>query len=593
MILLKIWYRFTGLMLKALYRVIYGRHLTWGKNLHMRKGFQATCDRSDSGKVGRIVIGDNVFFNNGCALHAMDLITIGDETIFGENVSVYDHNHRFSDPTLAIKEQGYSTAPVSIGRHCWIGSNVTVLKGATIGDNCVIGAGCVISGDIPANSVVRLDSALRIEQVRVPSSVSGHEDTDDAENATNPLDSKDSVGNENRPTRVLVLDTVMDRGGAETMMMNYLRHMDRSKVTYDFLVNRTYKAAYEDEIEALGGRIYRMCPMYPQYFGRYKKEFRAFLKKHPEYRIIHSNLEERSYFGLREAAKAGVPVRIAHAHNRPVGFDVKSVFREYFRMRLPRYVTHMFACGEEAGDWLFGRRNRDRVIQQRNAIDTAQYRYDPAVAAEVRAEFGATDSTFVLGHVGRFFPQKNHEFLIDIFAALHAIRPDSELWLVGGGELNDELKNKMREKVVALGLTDAVRFLGVRSDVNRIMQGMDAFVLPSLFEGLPVTMIEAQSSGLPCTISDRVPIQCDVTGNVQVVALDASPAEWAKRILEQAKTYYADGPADAYTAKRVQGPELVTKAGFDITANAAWLQRFYLDELAKAETTGHTGTETR
>ncbi|NEG89726.1 glycosyltransferase [Bifidobacterium aerophilum] len=395
----------------------------------------------------------------------------------------------------------------------------------------------------------------------------------------------------------------MDRGGAETMMMNYLRHMDRSKVTYDFLVNRTYKAAYEDEIEKLGGRIYRMCPMYPQYFGRYKKEFRAFLKKHPEYRIIHSNLEERSYFGLREAAKAGVPVRIAHAHNRPVGFDVKSVFREYFRMRLPRYVTHMFACGEEAGDWLFGRRNRDRVIQQRNAIDTAQYRYDPAVAAEVRAEFGTADGTFVLGHVGRFFPQKNHEFLIDIFAALHAIRPDSELWLVGGGELNDELKNKIREKVAALGLGDAVRFLGVRSDVNRIMQGMDAFVLPSLFEGLPVTMIEAQSSGLPCTISDRVPIQCDVTGNVQVVALDAAPEEWAKRILAQAESYYggndvaaAEGGA-AYAVKREQGPELVTKAGFDIVANAEWLQRFYLDELAKAEAAGrameHVGTSSQ
>ena len=141
---------------------------------------------------------------------------------------------------------------------------------------------------------------------------------------------------ENTPLRVLVLDTVMDRGGAETMMMNYLRHFDRSKVTYDFLVNRDYRAAYEDEIEALGGRIYRMCPMYPQYFARYKREFRAFLKQHPEYRIIHSNLEERSYFPLRVAAEQGVLVRIAHAHNRPVGFNLKSIFREYFRMRLPK-----------------------------------------------------------------------------------------------------------------------------------------------------------------------------------------------------------------------------------------------------------------
>ena len=155
-----------------------------------------------------------------------------------------------------------------------------------------------------------------------------------------------------RPERVLVLDTVMDRGGAESITMNYLRAMDRTQVTYDFLVNREYKGAYEDEIERLGGRVYRMCPMYPQFFPRYKREFRAFLRSHPEYRIIHSNLEERSYFPLRIAYEEGVPVRIAHAHNRPVGYDLKSLFREYFRLRLPRYVTHRFACGPEAGAWL-------------------------------------------------------------------------------------------------------------------------------------------------------------------------------------------------------------------------------------------------
>ncbi len=378
---------------------------------------------------------------------------------------------------------------------------------------------------------------------------------------------------ENTPLRVLVLDTVMDRGGAETMMMNYLRHFDRSKVTYDFLVNRDYRAAYEDEIEALGGRIYRMCPMYPQYFGRYKREFRDFLKQHPEYQIIHSNLEERSYFPLRVAAEQGIPVRIAHAHNRPVGFNLKSIFREYFRMRLPKYVTHMFACGTEAGNWLFGEKNRGRVIQQRNAIDTSAYRYDSAVAKQVREEFGVNDpNTFVLGHVGRFFPQKNHAFLIDIFAEVHKQHPNSVLWLVGGGELNDELKNQIKAKVNELGLTDAVKFLGVRSDVNRLVQGMDSFVLPSLYEGLPVTMIEAQSSGLPCTISDRVPKQCDVTGNVQIIGLDDTPSQWAKKILDQ---YSVHDKSD-----RASGADIVTDAGFDIKANAEWLQKFYVDALA-------------
>ena len=380
---------------------------------------------------------------------------------------------------------------------------------------------------------------------------------------------------EHAPLRVLVLDTVMDRGGAETMMMNYLRHFDRSKVIYDFLVNRDYRAAYEDEIEALGGRIYRMCPMYPQYFRRYKRELRNFLEQHTEYRIIHSNLEERSYFPLRIAAEKGIPVRIAHAHNRPVGFNLKSIFREYFRMRLPEYVTHMFACGTEAGEWLYGEKNRDRVIQQRNAIDTSAYRYDAAIATQVREEFGVTDSgTFVLGHVGRFFPQKNHTFLIDIFAGVHKRHPNSVLWLVGGGELNDELKNQIKAKVDDLGLSDAVEFLGVRGDVNRLLQGMDSFILPSLYEGLPVTMIEAQASGLPCTISDRVPEQCDVTGNVQIIGLNATPAEWAKRILDQ-HAEYAE-------TNRTEGSDKVTKAGFDIKANGEWLQSFYVDALAES-----------
>ncbi|WP_240541798.1 glycosyltransferase [Bifidobacterium simiarum] len=551
MLPLKAWYRFVGVLVKALYRLLYGRRMRWGRAFHMRGGFRATVDGG-----GRIVIGYDVFFNNDCAVHAMGLVRIGDGTAFGENVRIYDHNHRFSDPTVPIRDRGYDVGEVVVGSRCWIGSNVTLLKGARIGDGSVVGAGCVIDGEIPAGSVVRRGSAPRVEPLR-PST-------------------KSETDMPSAPLRVLVLDTVMDRGGAETMAMNYLRHMDRRKVTYDFLVNRDYRAAYEDEIESLGGRIYRMCPMYPQYFGRYKREFRRFLRDHPEYRVIHSNLEERSYFPLRIAAEMGVPVRIAHAHNRPVGFDAKLVVREYFRLRLPRYVTHMFACGQEAGDWLFGRRRRARVVQQRNAIDTARYRYDADTAAAVRAEFGVTDpDTLVVEHVGRFFPQKNHDKLIDVFAELHRIRPNSVLWLVGGGETDDRLKNEIRAKVADLGLTDAVRFLGVRDDVDRIMQGMDVFVLPSLYEGLPVTMIEAQAAGLPCVISDRVPAQCDVTGNVTVVPLEESARRWARAVLERrAHPAFAD---------RAEGADLVKGAGYDIVVNARWLQDFYLRALERAE----------
>ena len=372
------------------------------------------------------------------------------------------------------------------------------------------------------------------------------------------------------PIHVLVLDTVMDRGGAEAMIMNYMRNIDRDTIKFDFMVNRDYKAAYEDEIEALGGKIYRTCPMYPKLFRQYKKEVREILKAHPEYKIIHSNLEERSYFALKEAKKLGVPVRISHSHNRPLGINLKLIVRYYFRFMLKFYNTHMFACGEEAGEWLYGKKNRDRVIVMKNAIDAQQYRYNEQIQNEVRKELGI-EGKKVIGHVGRFFPQKNHEFLIDIFKAVHDKDSETILLLVGGGEADDALKNQIKEKVKTLGLEDAVIFLGVREDVERVVQAFDVFLLPSLFEGLPVTMVEAQAAGLPCVISDKVPIQCDITGNVEVVKLEDSPEQWAEKICELADNFEK---RDTY--------EKIVEAGFDIKENAKWLKEFYVRAVEKS-----------
>lgn len=364
------------------------------------------------------------------------------------------------------------------------------------------------------------------------------------------------------PIRVLVLDTVMDRGGAETMIMNYYRQIDRSKIQFDFLVNRPYEAAYEKEIQELGGKIFRMCPLYPQYFGRYKKEVREFLKAHPEYQIIHSNLEERSYFALKEAKKLNIPVRISHSHNAPRGFDLKSIIRYYFRANLKPQVTHMFTCGEEAGIWLYGKKQQDHVIMMNNAIDAKLYQYHPAVEEEMRKELGL-EGKFVIGHVGRFFPQKNHTFLIEIFAKVYQQNKNAVLLLVGGGELETEMK----EKVEGLNLTEVVKFLGVRSDIHRLMQAFDVFILPSLFEGFPVTMVEAQAAGLPCIISDQVPPQCAITENVEIISLQKSPQQWAEHLLAYQNT------------KKQNTYETIVKQNFDIKANAKWLQKFYLEEL--------------
>lgn len=161
MVLIKAWYRLTGLILKVFYRIVFAGAFRYGRRFHMRRAFQLTVENG-----AKVTIGDDVFFNDFCALHARAGITIGDGTIFGENVRVYDHNHRFADPSTPIKEQGYSEAPVAIGSHCWIGSNVTILKGVTIGDNVVVGAGCVIAQDVPSDVIVRQDAKLSMERIR-------------------------------------------------------------------------------------------------------------------------------------------------------------------------------------------------------------------------------------------------------------------------------------------------------------------------------------------------------------------------------------------------------------------------------------------
>ncbi len=368
------------------------------------------------------------------------------------------------------------------------------------------------------------------------------------------------------PIRILNLFTIMDRGGAETMVMNYYRSIDRSKVQFDFMVHRQERGAYDDEIERLGGRIFRMCPIYPQNFGKYQKMVKAFFDAHPEYRIVHSHMSELGFFALREAKRHGVPTRICHAHNAPVGFDVKLLMRDYFKLRIRPYVTHRFICGESSGDWLFGKRYRSAFIRMNNAIDAAKFRCNAQTALEARQALGIAADATVIGHVGRFNTQKNHTFLIEIFEQIRKREPGSVLVLVGGGNLEE----KIRRQVAQAKLEDSVIFTGVRDDIPRLMQAFDVFLFPSLFEGLPVTLVEAQAAGLPCLTSKDVVISdTDITGRVTFYPLQESAASWAEKTLSLAKL------------PREDTFEKIKAGGFDVHANAAWLQSFYTEEYQK------------
>lgn len=389
---------------------------------------------------------------------------------------------------------------------------------------------------------------------------------------------------------VLVLITVMDRAGAETMMMNYLRHIDRGKIHMDFLINRPGRADYEDEVEKLDSKIYHMCALYPGKFRRYRREFRRFLEEHNDYDVIHSNLEEKSYYALKIAQEMGIKVRIAHAHSAPKGHDLKMIMRLYFRKKMQKYCTHRVACGEKAAKWLFGdniniismedyvkKDNRidtvsdydiknKTVVIMKNAVDTHRFIYSREKRKIIRTELGIDEKTLVIGHVGRFVPVKNQSFLINIFKYVNNIQSDSRLLLIGGGNSKEEIsyKQEMQNKVKKLGLEDKVIFTGVRDDVNNIMEAMDIFVMPSLSEGFPVTLVEAQAAGLRCLVSDNVQNDVNLTGEIQYKALEDGEEEWGEKVLEMVKSE----KTDAY--------EMVVEKGYDIEDNVGWLEKFYI-----------------
>lgn len=356
------------------------------------------------------------------------------------------------------------------------------------------------------------------------------------------------------PVRILHIVSYMQRGGLETFLMNCYRHIDRERMQFDFVVHRDFRSDYDDEIEALGGKIYRLPRLNPFSPG-YKKALLTFFRTHPEYKIVHCHLDCMSALPLAAAKQCGVPVRIAHGHSSNQDRDWKYPLKRIYMRKIPEVATHLFACSETAAQWMFP---GQKVTVINNGIETEKFAFDPAVRDAVRQELGLRDA-LVLGHAGRFVPTKNHDFLIDVFDEVHKRVPSARMLLMGTGPLETQVK----DKVGKLGLSEHVRFLGVRGDVNRILQAVDVFVLPSLSEGLGIVTVEAQAAGAACVVSDNVPEDCRMTDLVRFVSLGNSPAQWAREII--------NAPKGARGPKRDE----IISAGFDIRSTAQWLYDFY------------------
>ncbi|MCM1508606.1 MAG: glycosyltransferase [Ruminococcus flavefaciens] len=298
----------------------------------------------------------------------------------------------------------------------------------------------------------------------------------------------------------------------ENYVMNLYRQMDRQQIQFDFIVHHKKKGLYEDEIKAMGGKVYHFSALDDKNIFKYINELNVFFTKHNEYKIIHGHLSSLAFFYFGVAKKHGVQWRIAHSHG--AGFlHTPKGFAKYLMFRTTKWNANVrLACSSEAGKYLYGK-NSFKVVP--NGIDCSRFSYNAQIREQIRSELGLIDN-YVIGHIGRFNLQKNHCYLLKIFKSFLKDFPNAKLLLLGEGELWDKIQKQADEMKIA----DNIIFAGVHKDCEKYYQAMDVFVLPSLFEGLPVTGIEAQYAGLPCLFSDAISKEVEISENVHFLGID-------------------------------------------------------------------------
>ena len=340
------------------------------------------------------------------------------------------------------------------------------------------------------------------------------------------------INRESRRLRVLQVGMTRNLGGIETYLIEQFRHLDKSKIDYDFVnITGEYSICYEDEILASGSKIFKVVSRHKNPLLHYWQWFNILLQNKGVYDVIVLNTNSLEYvFPLVLGKIFGIPVRVIHSHNS--GFENKQGLARRLLVGMNKKLLAWsanlhFACSQFAGQWMF-KDNPYYVIY--NAIDIHKYDADLIVREETRNALGLHTELTLL-HVGRFSYQKNHSFLLDIFKEVHRIQPDSVLLLVGDTTEESEFLTEVKRKIKAFGLENVVRLLGRRDDVNKIMQAADVLVMPSFFEGLTVVGIEAQASDLPLLLSDTVTKELGLLPSTQFISLEAGPTVWGEAIV--------------------------------------------------------------
>ena len=362
--------------------------------------------------------------------------------------------------------------------------------------------------------------------------------------------------------RILHVVGKMHFGGMETLIMNLYRRIDRDVVQFDFMVHYDEPGEYDDEIEVLGGNIYHLPKTVPQNFFKYKKALNKFFQEHGEFTAVHGHLQSTSFIYFKIAKKYGIKCCINHAHTTGHDNDFSGWLGYKTALMSQKYSDVFFGCSNAACEYFFpdAIKSGHKMIVVKNGIEPEKFTFSDQRRKEARIELCIKDDWFVVGHVGRFVEIKNHAFLLELFAEILKKNPNSLLLLIGKGPL----ENVIRAKITELGIEDNVRLLGARGDVGDLMQAMDVFILPSLFEGLSVVLVEAQAAALKCFVfKEANPKEAKVTEFLQFMSESDSLKTWAEAITSN------------FPYERYDTSTEIIKSGFSIDDTAKWLQNFY------------------
>lgn len=366
------------------------------------------------------------------------------------------------------------------------------------------------------------------------------------------------------PIRILHVLGALDRGGAETMIMNLYRNIDRAQIQFDFLIHTKNKCDYTDEIINMGGKIYSVDRFKGYNIISYIKQFFYFYKSHPEHKIIHGHMRSTASIYLYIAKKMG-KYTIAHSHSISSGTGIKAIIKNIMQFPIRFISDYNFACSFEAGKWLFGKRivNSNKFNILNNAVDISKFIFNIEIRENKRKELELTNQ-FIIGYVARFHHAKNHDFLIDVFWEISKKNENFILILVGEGEL----KQKIKEKVKQYKIEKQVIFFNSRNDINELMQAFDLFAFPSKYEGLGMVAIEAQCASLPVLCSEYIPREVQITENITFLPLDLN--SWIEKILEL-----------KMQDRKIVNPDSLFESSYNIDKTTHFLTEFYLNNMKR------------